>query len=95
MRRAKSLNTRLLGHPPDLGLEAWIKAIKATGSDFNNINRWLSCFALAINEENASFGRIVTSPTNGAAGVIPAVLMYYYCFCDYQGEASDLCTSLC
>ena len=38
---------------------------------------WVSCFALAVNEENASFGRVVTAPTNGAAGVIPAVLQYF------------------
>lgn len=37
---------------------------------------WLSCYAIAVNEVNASGGRIVTSPTNGAAGVIPAVLKY-------------------
>jgi L-serine dehydratase len=41
---------------------------------------WISCFALAVNEENASFGRVVTAPTNGAAGVVPAVLMYYHLF---------------
>src|SRR5439155_4750256 len=41
---------------------------------------WVSCFALAVNEENASFGRVVTAPTNGAAGVIPAVLHYYLLF---------------
>ncbi|NRA12819.1 MAG: L-serine ammonia-lyase, iron-sulfur-dependent, subunit alpha, partial [Crocinitomicaceae bacterium] len=40
----------------------------------------MSCFALAVNEENASFGKIVTAPTNGAAGVVPAVLMYLLCF---------------
>jgi len=38
---------------------------------------WVSMFALAVNEENASGGRVVTAPTNGAAGVIPAVLAYY------------------
>jgi L-serine dehydratase len=38
---------------------------------------WVSLFALAINEENAAGGRVVTAPTNGAAGVIPAVLAYY------------------
>ena len=37
---------------------------------------FLSCYAIAVNEANASGGRIVTSPTNGAAGVIPAVLKY-------------------
>ena len=39
-----------------------------------------SCFALAVNEENAAFGRVVTAPTNGAAGVIPAVLAVLYYF---------------
>ena len=38
---------------------------------------WVSLFALAVNEENAAGGRVVTAPTNGAAGIIPAVLQYY------------------
>ena len=41
---------------------------------------WVNAFAIAVNEENASGGRVVTSPTNGAAGIIPAVLMFYYRF---------------
>ena len=41
---------------------------------------WVSLFALAVNEENAAGGRVVTAPTNGAAGVIPAVLAYYVRF---------------
>lgn len=41
---------------------------------------WVSLFALAVNEENAAGGRVVTAPTNGAAGVIPAVLAYYHRF---------------
>jgi len=49
--------------------------------NFHEINNWISCFALAVNEENAMMGRVVTGPTNGAAGVIPAVLFYYYFFC--------------
>lgn len=44
---------------------------------------WVSLFALAVNEENAAGGRIVTAPTNGAAGVIPSVLHYYMKFCDH------------
>lgn len=47
---------------------------------------WISVYALAVNEENAAGGRIVTAPTNGAAGVIPAVIHYYMQFCD---NASD------
>ena len=42
---------------------------------------WISLWAIAVNEENASGGRIVTAPTNGAAGVIPAVLRYYESMC--------------
>ncbi len=42
---------------------------------------WVSLFAMAVNEENAAGGRIVTAPTNGAAGVIPAVLRYYLEMC--------------
>lgn len=44
-------------------------------------NDWLSTYAIAVNEENAAGGRIVTAPTNGAAGVVPAVLSYYLRFC--------------
>ena len=42
---------------------------------------WLSLYAMAVNEENAAGGRIVTAPTNGAAGVVPAVLRYYLDHC--------------
>jgi len=41
---------------------------------------WVTLFALAVNEENASGGRVVTAPTNGAAGIVPAVLHYYWRF---------------
>lgn len=47
-----------------------------------NMLNWLNLYALAVNEENAAGGRIVTAPTNGAAGVIPAVLKYYVEFCN-------------
>lgn len=49
-------------------------------------NDWLSVYAMAVNEENASGGRIVTAPTNGAAGVIPATLRYYLQFHDDADE---------
>ena len=48
---------------------------------------WVNLFALAVNEENASGGRVVTAPTNGAAGVIPAVLQYYEDFVPGATEA--------
>ncbi|WP_435248143.1 L-serine ammonia-lyase [Vibrio sp. nBUS_14] len=47
---------------------------------------WVNLYALAVNEENASGGRVVTAPTNGAAGIIPAVLHYYVNFCDGANE---------
>ncbi|OLQ69511.1 L-serine ammonia-lyase [Photobacterium proteolyticum] len=47
---------------------------------------WVNLYALAVNEENAGGGRIVTAPTNGAAGIIPAVLHYYVNFCDGADE---------
>ncbi len=81
-RRAASLNRKLIGEQAYNNFDEWIIAIRQTGSSFKNILDWVSCFALAVNEENASFGRVVTAPTNGAAGVIPAVLMYYIVFCD-------------
>ena len=45
-------------------------------------NDWLQIYAMAVNEENAAGGRVVTAPTNGAAGVIPAVLRFYLKFHD-------------
>ncbi len=84
-RRAQKLNRELLNGANFENKEEWLQAVKKSPKDFNFINKWISCFALAVNEENASLGRVVTSPTNGAAGVIPAVLLYYYCFCENKG----------
>ncbi len=54
------------------------------------INDWLSVYAMAVNEENAAGGRVVTAPTNGAAGVVPAVLRYYRRHCIGATEAGQL-----
>ena len=57
---------------------------------------WVNAYAIAVNEENAAGGRVVTSPTNGAAGIIPAVLMYYVRFvpgADAQGIRTFLLTA--
>ena len=57
---------------------------------------WVNLFALAVNEENAAGGRVVTAPTNGAAGIIPAVLTYYRRFvpgADDEGAARFLLTA--
>ncbi len=81
-RRAFDLNKQLLKGATYENIEQWKDLIKKGGTDFKYILDWVSCFALAVNEENASFGRVVTAPTNGAAGVIPAVLFYAILFCD-------------
>lgn len=50
---------------------------------------WVNLWAIAVNEENAAGGRVVTAPTNGAAGIIPAVIKYYDRFCSHTGESSQ------
>jgi L-serine dehydratase len=54
-----------------------LQAASRTDADPLVIMDWVHLFALAVNEENAAGGRVVTAPTNGAAGIIPAVLLYY------------------
>jgi L-serine dehydratase len=81
-RRAANLNRRLVANNPYENYNDWVAAIRQTGNGFQNTLDWVSCFALAVNEENASFGRVVTAPTNGAAGVVPAVLQYFIVFCN-------------
>lgn len=56
------------------------------GPQHVDVMNWLNAYALAVNEENAAGGRVVTAPTNGAAGIVPAVLEYYKQFCP---DASD------
>jgi L-serine dehydratase len=80
-RRAAAAASRLLQGRACPDRASWTDAIRAGGHDFRYILDWVSTFALAVNEENASFGRVVTAPTNGAAGVVPAVLHYYLTFC--------------
>ncbi len=81
-RRARSIHNRLRLQQDALGPA--------------QIFEWVSLFALAVNEENAAGGRVVTAPTNGAAGVIPAVLHYYRRFvpgADRDGERRFLLTA--
>jgi len=89
-RRAKAMCTDLLDRRSFADMAKWELLIRNSYQDFNSVSKWVSCFALAVNEENAAMGRIVTSPTNGAAGVVPAVLLYYYFFCtDYEEPNVD------
>lgn len=76
-RRAPELYASLKGDTIYEGPEQWPNAIRNTQVKFRQILKWVSCFAISVNEVNASLGRIVTAPTNGSAGVVPAVLLYY------------------
>ena len=85
-RRASIQNMKLIGSSSYNSSKQWLGLIKNSDRSFRHTLNWVSCFALAVNEENAAFGRVVTAPTNGAAGVIPAVMLYYLCFCDEATE---------
>lgn len=74
-RRANKMHQRLLQR----------KDSNLISTTFNAME-WVNLFALAVNEENAAGGRVVTAPTNGAAGIIPAVLYYYQTFADDVSE---------
>lgn len=76
-RRAYDMHQNLKGDIVYESPQEWLESIRGTEVKFRQILKWVSCFALAVNEVNASLGRVVTAPTNGSAGVIPAVLMYY------------------
>lgn len=86
-RRAAALNKKLLGDKTYNSYNEWLECIRSGGQSFKYTLDWVSCFALAVNEENASFSRVVTAPTNGAAGVVPAVLQYFIAFCDGNDPA--------
>ena len=94
-RRAAGLSSGMLGSASLPDVDSWLEAIRASRPAFQQTLAWVSCFALAVNEENAAFGRVVTAPTNGAAGVIPAVLLHYLCFCggDESGVGPFLLTA--
>lgn len=80
-RRAPELRRKLRAH------EAAERARTGTMSDPLWAMEWVNLYALAVNEENASGGRVVTAPTNGAAGIVPAVLHYFTRFVD--GASDD------
>ncbi len=68
-RRARGIHQQLLAEAGRNALQPHV------------VNDWISVYAMAVNEENAAGGRVVTSPTNGAAGVVPAVIRYYRDHC--------------
>ncbi|SRX75965.1 L-serine ammonia-lyase [Aequorivita antarctica] len=89
-RRAFDMNKNLIGDNKYTNADEWIAAIRNTEVKFRQILKWVSCFALAVNEVNASLGRVVTAPTNGSAGVIPAVMMYYMVIENHDANFEDV-----
>lgn len=89
-RRAYDMHLNLKGDTPYNNSLEWLYSIRDTEVKFRQILKWVSCFALSVNEVNASLGRVVTAPTNGSAGVIPAVLMYYLVIENHDGDFDDI-----
>lgn len=83
-RRAFDMYQSLKSDRPYNSPAEWLETIRKTEVKFRQILKWVSCFSLGVNEVNASLGRVVTAPTNGSAGVIPAVLMYYLVIENHQ-----------
>jgi L-serine dehydratase len=89
-RRAYDSHKKLIRNTNYSNPQEWIAAIRDGEVKFREILKWVSCFALAVNEVNASLGRVVTAPTNGSAGVIPAVLMYYMVIENHDANFDDV-----
>jgi L-serine dehydratase len=89
-RRAFDTHQKLIKDSDYSNPEEWITAIRSTEVKFREILKWVSCLALSVNEVNAALGRVVTAPTNGSAGVIPAVLMYYMVIENHEADFSHV-----
>jgi len=89
-RRAFDMHQGLIGLANYNTPQEWLETIRKTEVKFRQILKWVSCFALAVNEVNAALGRVVTAPTNGSAGVIPAVLMYYMVIENHDADEKQI-----
>ncbi|SNR60680.1 L-serine ammonia-lyase [Lutibacter flavus] len=89
-RRAFDMHNKLIGNSIYNSPTEWLETIRGTEVKFRQILKWVSCFALSVNEVNASLGRVVTAPTNGSAGVIPAVLMYYIVIENHEADFNHI-----
>jgi L-serine dehydratase len=89
-RRAFDTHQKLIKDSSYTNPQEWITAIRSTEVKFREILKWVSCLALSVNEVNASLGRVVTAPTNGSAGVIPSVLMYYLVIENHEADFEQI-----
>jgi L-serine dehydratase len=89
-RRSFEMHQRLIEEQKYNSPEEWINAIRRTEVKFRQILKWVSCFAISVNEVNASLGRVVTAPTNGSAGTVPSVMMYYMVIENHEATFEDM-----
>ena len=89
-RRAPDVVNKLMPNTNYSNADTWIDEIRKLPVDFQTVMKLTGSFGIAVNEVNAAFGRVVTAPTNGSAGVIPAVLMYYLCFVNPKADNKEI-----
>lgn len=89
-RRAPALYRKLTQEESTKAFSASESGSRPAGSDWGDLD-WVDLWALAVNEENAAGGRVVTAPTNGAAGIIPAVLHYYHKYTPWLSNSETRC----
>lgn len=89
-RRAYDMHQNLIGDQTYNSHDEWINSIRNTEVKFRQILKWVSTYAISVNEVNASLGRVVTAPTNGSSGTVPAVLMYYLTIENHQASFKEI-----
>ncbi|WP_121666691.1 L-serine ammonia-lyase [Mesonia aquimarina] len=89
-RRAFEMHQKLIGDVTYSSPQEWLEGIRKTEVKFRQILKWVSCYAISVNEVNASLGRVVTAPTNGSSGTVPAVMMYYMTIENHDATFEDL-----
>lgn len=89
-RRSAEVTKKLLNNKDYSNKEGWLASLRDQNASFQDILKWVGSFAIGVNEVNASFGRVVTAPTNGSAGVIPAVLLYYLSFVNKEAGNDEI-----
>ncbi len=94
-RRSADVTKKLLNNKDYKDKEGWLASLRDQNPNFQDVLKWVGSFAIGVNEVNASFGRVVTAPTNGSAGVIPSVLLYYLCFVNKEAGNDEIIRFMC
>lgn len=89
-RRAGEICLKLMLEEDYHDKYTWLETLRKKDFKFQEVMKCVGNFGIAVNEVNAALGRVVTAPTNGSAGVIPAVLMYYLCFVNKEAGPKEI-----